>query len=230
MKQIFTKSKFYSIAIIALLMETSGNCQSLGVTNTSVTSGSHGGELIHNSDNTVLKMIHTVSLNGTPGRVIGKYMDKQAKELKSQLKDARVERVGECILVTFDGSNLFGPDSFELEHGCKSNLKSMARSLKQYSDTNTWVACHTDDTAEDSYNLIISDKRAREVETFLVKQGVNNTRIKSKGYGETQPLVPNDSENAKKMNRRIEIVIYASDEMRALALRGDLGDYLASKK
>ena len=186
--------------------------------------GTIGGVIGHQSDNTVVGAIIGAAVGGAAGALIGRHMDKQAEELKEDLKGATVERVGEGILITFDSGLLFGFDSYALQTATKSNLSELASTLKKYDDTNILVEGHTDNTGDDNYNQSLSEKRAGEVKSYLVEQQVATSRITTKGYGEKQPLTPNDTEAGKKSNRRVEVAIYANDEMKKLAKKGELGE------
>jgi outer membrane protein OmpA-like peptidoglycan-associated protein len=186
--------------------------------------GTIGGVIGHQSDNTVVGAIIGAAVGGAAGALIGRHMDKQAEELRADLKGAKVERVGEGILITFDSGLLFGFDSYTLQSATKSNLTELAQTLKKYDDTDILVEGHTDNTGDDAYNQTLSEKRAGEVKTYLVEQQVDASRITTKGYGEKQPLAPNDTEAGKKENRRVEVAIYANKEMKKLAKNGQLGE------
>jgi uncharacterized protein (TIGR03382 family) len=69
------------------------------------------------------------------------------------------------------------------------------------------VEGHSDDRGNDTYNLQLSQRRADEVVAFLVKQGVAKERLEAIGYGETKPLVLNDSKKNRAINRRVEFNI-----------------------
>lgn len=186
--------------------------------------GTIGGIIGHQSDNTVVGAIIGAAVGGTAGALIGRHMDKQAEELKNDLKGAQVERVGEGILITFDSGLLFEHDSFGLQSATKSNLTDLAKTLNKYDDTNILIEGHTDATGEDDYNQTLSEKRANEVENYLVSQNVKDARIATKGYGEKQPLETNSTEAGKQSNRRVEVAIYANNEMKKLAKKGELGE------
>lgn len=186
--------------------------------------GTIGGVIGHRSDNTVVGAIIGAAVGGAAGALIGRHMDKQAEELKADLKGATVERVGEGILITFDSGLLFGFDSYALQNATKTNLANLAGTLKKYDDTDILVEGHTDSTGDDKYNQSLSEKRADEVKSYLQEQQVAASRITTKGYGEKQPLATNDTEVGKKSNRRVEVAIYANDEMKKLAKKGELGE------
>lgn len=66
---------------------------------------------------------------------------------------------------------------------------------------------HTDNEGEEEYNLGLSQRRAERVRQFLVKNGVAEGRLDTRGMGESVPLVPNDNDEARAKNRRIEFVV-----------------------
>jgi outer membrane protein OmpA-like peptidoglycan-associated protein len=160
--------------------------------------------------------------------MINKQMDRQASEIKAKLKDAKVMRFEEGILITIDSRLLFEEDSHGLQ-STKGMLKDLARILTKYSNTNAVIEGHTDNVGEDIYNQSLSEKRAHEIENYLVGKGIKDVRIKTKGYGERQPIASNDLENGRQMNRRIEIAIYANDEMRHATAPEDV-TYTALKR
>lgn len=69
------------------------------------------------------------------------------------------------------------------------------------------VEGHTDDTGDAAFNQDLSQRRAAAVAAYLEKKGVAPTRLSSAGYGPTRPLVPNESEETRARNRRVEFKI-----------------------
>ena len=72
---------------------------------------------------------------------------------------------------------------------------------------NIEVAGHTDSDGDNAANMSLSEKRAQAVAEYLVQAGLPNTRLKAVGYGSTQPVAPNDTEEGKAKNRRIDFVV-----------------------
>lgn len=79
--------------------------------------------------------------------------------------------------------------------------------MKNNSSMEISINGHTDNQGSDSYNQKLSEQRAKSVYEYLLKKGINNNKIKYKGYGETVPLTNNDTEENRKKNRRVEIEI-----------------------
>ena len=161
-------------------------------------------------------------IGGAAGAVIGDYMDKQAAEIRQEVRDARVERVGDGIRVVFDTGLLFSTDSATLNANSQYNIEKLARILSRYDDTNVVVEGHTDTTGSEASNQILSERRADSVATLLRAYGVSDYRLSAIGYGETRPVATNETEAGRRLNRRVEVLIYASDELKRQAETGEL--------
>jgi outer membrane protein OmpA-like peptidoglycan-associated protein len=157
-------------------------------------------------------------------------MDELASILQADARGASIVRREEGIIAMFDSRELFDDDSYELHASAKRMLKVFAKSLKQVEDIGIMVEGHTDDTAEEAYNFYISQHRAKVVSLFFVRQGIRESHVQARGYGEKQPLVADTSEMAKHLNRRIEVVLFAGDDTRRLAASGKLEGLIASKR
>ena len=154
------------------------------------------------------------AVGGVAGAAIGAQMDKQAKEIAMDVEGARVERVGEGIAVTFESGLLFDYDSDVIKGNARDNLVNLANSLKKYPKTDLMIVGHTDAMGSDSYNQGLSERRARAAKAFLVSQGVASDRVNIAGRGEAEPIASNDSADGRSQNRRVEVAIYASEELR----------------
>lgn len=179
-------------------------------------SGAVVGAIIGNrSRNTALGAILGAAAGGAIGAVIGHKMDKQAEKMRQALgQSATVERVGEGIKVTFDSKLLFDFGKAELQDVNKQNLRELAETLRENPGTDLLIVGHTDNVGSDAFNQNLSEKRAASVSNFLAYQGVNNSRLSIVGQGENQPVAPNDTESNRALNRRVEIAIYANDQMK----------------
>lgn len=171
--------------------------------------------------NTVLGAIIGAAVGGVAGGVIGHKMDKQAEELK-KIEGAQVERVGEGIKVTFDSGLLFSTGSSNLSSASKNSLSKFAQSLKENAQTEVLIEGHTDNTGNDNINQPLSEKRAQAVANFLTAQGVSTSRLIVKGYGSYQPVGDNSTAEGRTLNRRVEVAIYANQDMVKAAESGNL--------
>ena len=176
-----------------------------------------GGVIGHQSGNTAVGAIIGAAVGGSAGALIGNHMDKQAEELRNDLKGATIERVGEGIKITFDSGLMFDFDSYSLTSGTQENLVNLAETLNKYEDTNILIEGHTDKSGTEAYNMTLSKQRGQAVTNFLVKNNVKTARITTTGYGEDQPSSTVDEEN-----RRVEVAIYANKKMKRAAEKGQL--------
>jgi outer membrane protein OmpA-like peptidoglycan-associated protein len=101
----------------------------------------------------------------------------------------------------------FETAKWDLQEKSKTELNRILKFMKENPSVKIEISGHTDDIGSDAANLDLSKKRAQSVVDYLTKAGINSGRLLSKGYGETQPLIPNTSDENRAMNRRIEFKI-----------------------
>jgi len=176
-----------------------------------------GGVIGKQAGNTAVGAILGAAIGGAAGAYIGNYMDKQAEEMQRDLEGARIERVGEGIKITFDSGILFNVNKFDLQPTAQDNLQKLAVILNKYSDTNIIIEGHTDADGSESYNMTLSENRAKSVSNYLANQQVTTSRFTTMGYGESQPVASNESIDGKAQNRRVEIAIFANDKLKKAA-------------
>ena len=216
------KAGLYRIGWILLLIVTiqfmvgcKASSTAKGTTIGAGAGGVIGGIIGKQSNNTAVGAIIGAAVGGTTGALIGHHMDKQAEELKADLKGARVERIGEGIKITFDSGLMFDFDSYTLTSGTKDNLTSLSKTLNKYEDTDILIEGHTDKKGAEDYNMTLSKKRAQAVSNYLEQLAIKSSRLTTNGYGELQPVSENDQEN-----RRVEVAIYANKKMKKAADKG----------
>lgn len=176
-----------------------------------------GGVIGHKAGNTAVGAIIGAAVGGTAGALIGNYMDKQAEEMQQDIRNARVERVGEGIKITFDSGLLFQTNSASLSPTAESNVKELARILAKYKDTDILVEGHTDSVGTEEYNEKLSQRRAESVASYAKGLGVKGSRFTTIGYGESQPVASNADASGRQKNRRVEIAIMANDDLKHAA-------------
>ena len=96
----------------------------------------------------------------------------------------------------------FATNSAELLPESIPVLENAIATLKRYPEVNIEVAGHTDSRGSDAYNLDLSARRAESVLKYLREGGVSNT-LTSRGYGETEPIASNDTDDGRQQNRRV---------------------------
>ncbi|MER2998257.1 OmpA family protein [Pontibacter populi] len=105
-------------------------------------------------------------------------------------------------------TNLFFPSAkYNLEKRSETELNKLINFMRQNKDLKIEITGHTDDVGSDAANKVLSEKRAKAVVDYLTAHGINGTRIRYKGFGETKPVKPNTSEENRQLNRRIEMQV-----------------------
>ena len=163
-------------------------------------------------------------------------MDKAAEQAK-QVEGAQVEQVTDnnglqAVKVTFDSGILFSTSSSNLSSSAKSSLSKFANDvLNQNRDMDVTIYGYTDNqgwknsTAEQSYqkNLNLSQERAQSVASYLLAWVFSRKLFKSvQGMGEANPIADNSTAAGRQENRRVEIYLYASQQMIQQAEAGTL--------
>jgi outer membrane protein OmpA-like peptidoglycan-associated protein len=146
---------------------------------------------------------------GLAGAGIGGYMDKQEAVIRERLRSSGVgvTRVGNNIILNMPHDITFDVARDEIRPEFAQTLDSVAVVLNEFNKTLVNVNGHTDSDGATSYNEQLSESRARAVSGFLSSRGVNQQRLIPRGYGEAQPVAPNQTAGDKARNRRVEIHI-----------------------
>jgi len=208
--------------ILVLLFATVFHCASWNQAMTGGLIGAGAGGLIggvigHQSGNTAVGAIIGAAVGGSAGALIGHYMDKQAEEIRRDIKDAKVERVGEGIKITFNSGILFNVGSDKLRPVALRNVGQLAVILNKYKKTEILVEGHTDSTGPEAANTVLSENRSASVARTLKAKGVKGSRITTNGYGATQPVADNSTVDGRQQNRRVEVAIFANEQLKRAA-------------
>ncbi|MGR2738579.1 OmpA family protein [Billgrantia sp. Q4P2] len=149
------------------------------------------------------------AVGAAAGAGIGAYMDRQEQQLRESMQGTgvEVERRGDDIVLNMPSSVTFGFDSSELTVQARNALNDVANVLTQYTDTRVNIAGHTDSTGSVSYNQRLSERRAESVGNYLAQSGVARNRLNMVGYGPSQPVATNNTEEGRSQNRRVEITL-----------------------
>ena len=207
-----------SVFTIVLASMIIAGCKSMNKTQKGAAIGTAGGAAAgavigRAAGTTALGSIIGAAVGGVTGAVIGRKMDKQAEEIEKNVPGAKVERVGEGIVVDFSEKILFAYDKSDLTSSAEANLDKLVTILKEYPDTNIEVQGHTDSNGSDDYNMKLSERRASEVSAYLRGRGVAGSRLTTKGYGESAPVADNGSDEGRAQNRRVTFLITANEKM-----------------
>lgn len=101
----------------------------------------------------------------------------------------------------------FESNSYILTRSSNGELDKVFKLLEANPELHIELSAHTDDIGTDAYNDQLSAKRGEAALEWLVKKGIDRSRLTSVGYGKHRPLVPNDSEENRAINRRVEFKV-----------------------
>jgi outer membrane protein OmpA-like peptidoglycan-associated protein len=101
----------------------------------------------------------------------------------------------------------FDLDKYDLKEKSITELQKVISYLKKNPELKVGIQGHTDNTGSAPYNMQLSLKRAEAVYDFLVNNGLDPSRLSYHGFGQTRPAFPNDTEENRSKNRRIEFMI-----------------------
>ena len=155
-------------------------------------------------------------------------MDKVAAEAAAQVPDATVEQVEDanglpCVKLTLDNGILFKTNKYDLNDNSKASLAKLANVMRNNADCSIDIQGHTDSKGTDAINNPLSMNRAQSVANYLNTCGVPASQFKNvSGFGSTQPVADNATEEGRQKNRRVEVYLYASEEMIEKANNGTL--------
>lgn len=157
-------------------------------------------------------------VGGGAGVLIGNKMDKQAQQIETEIPGAKVERVDDGIVVTFDENSgvYFDTAKYNINAASKATLDKLSGVLKEYVDTNVLVVGHTDSVGSDENNMTLSKNRAYAVTNYFTgTKGMSASRFTTNWYGEQTPVGDNNTAEGRAENRRVNIVIVPNEKMKS---------------
>ncbi|MCF8294802.1 MAG: OmpA family protein [Bacteroidales bacterium] len=110
------------------------------------------------------------------------------------------------VVVVLQNIN-FDLNKYELREDAMTELNQVLELLYENPDIRLEISAHTDDIGSEDYNSKLSQQRADAVVAYLVSKNIDQNRLEGKGYGFRKPLVPNDSEYNRFLNRRVEFKV-----------------------
>lgn len=147
------------------------------------------------------------ALGALAGGAVGSYMDKQERDLRARTANTGigVYRRGDEIKLDIPAGVTFDFNSAALRPDFRASLDQVAQTLTSYQSTYVNIGGHTDSIGSDAVNQRLSEARATTVADYLVQRGVAPQRIQTRGFGKSQPVASNDTEEGRARNRRVEI-------------------------
>lgn len=166
-----------------------------------------------------LPAVHAAAVRALPGKRLAIRGESVAivgvaRGVEATLEALDAKVTDREIRIDLSADVLFDFDKADLKPAADGDLGKVAEVARANPGTPIDVAGHTDAKGADAYNQRLSERRAEAVKTWLVeKGGVEAGRIRTRGWGETRPIVPNetpggaDDPEGRQRNRRVEITI-----------------------
>ena len=129
-----------------------------------------------------------------------------SKSKKTQKLNIKLDLLTKDTKMTFNNIT-FEINSSELNTASYAELDRIIEFLKLNDNVKIELSAHTDDLGSEWYNMRLSEKRAQMAAKYLTDNGISERMIRTKGYGESKPIVPNTSDENRAQNRRVEIKI-----------------------
>ena len=151
------------------------------------------------------------SLDQCPGTEAGVIVDEKGCPIPKCEKPKPGDRIslagckaGDVIVL--NGVN-FEFDKARLTPNAKTILDQVADELTSRPDIHVEIGGHTDSRGSDAYNQRLSEERAKSVVAYLAERGIAAERMSEHGYGESQPVADNETDEGRELNRRVELKI-----------------------
>ena len=129
-------------------------------------------------------------------------------EKNKNIYEASIDLQLDLYTKIFEIKNLnFESGKYNIQNQYFKELENLVLLLKEEINIKIEIAGHTDSIGDNKANLILSENRSKSVKSYLVTNGIDESRIKCVGYGENQPITNNSSKVGRETNRRIEIRI-----------------------
>jgi outer membrane protein OmpA-like peptidoglycan-associated protein len=151
-------------------------------------------------------LVSTLS-GADPALVLAEQTDAQTVEGETQKNERSTAEVNERI--TFDSLFVFGKRSDELTPSMIKNLDRIASILKRYPNTAIFIEGYPDTVTTHQQHLSLSEKRAEVIASYLINKKIKQGRIKTRNYGEAQPLFSSRVSEGRIKNRKVQVLIIA---------------------
>lgn len=123
-----------------------------------------------------------------------------------QLCDVSLKPIQKDMIVQLRNIQ-FESNSYILTRSSHAELDKVVKLMEANPGLKIELSAHTDDVGTDDYNDQLSSKRGESAMEYIVKKGIDRSRLTSVGYGKRRPLVPNDSDAHRAINRRVEFKV-----------------------
>lgn len=153
-----------------------------------------------------LTTVHNTESDPLAGMIVDAEKNVRIAQFNNLLENAISSEVASDKVIRLEYV-FFKTGSAQLDEKSMFELDNVAEQLNKYPEVNVELAGHTDNVGDPDNNLSLSQERAQVVLSYLTNKGVSSERLSSKGYGESNPIESNDSEEGRATNRRTELIV-----------------------
>jgi len=136
------------------------------------------------------------------------YLSRMYKDLKKELPEATVLMKGDTVRVIYPELAMFDFNKEQIKTDALPAMMRFAIVLNNYGRTHCIINGYTDNIGTDAVNRTLSEKRAENTKSFMITNAVASERMITNGMAASNPVMPNDTEEGRKANRRVEFLIY----------------------
>tara|TARA_R100000908_G_scaffold65120_1_gene51980 strand:- start:8211 stop:9116 length:906 start_codon:yes stop_codon:yes gene_type:complete len=134
----------------------------------------------------------------------------KSEELAKKVRELEARPTDRGLVLTL-GDVLFDFGQATLKTGSMQSTDQLAKFLKEYPERNILIEGFTDSIGSEAFNQSLSAQRAENVKNALMSKGIQSDRIRTFGYGTQHPVASNATEEGRRQNRRVEVVISDQD-------------------
>ena len=166
----------------------------------------YGKELSYNSLQYKMNIISSYKIYDS---ITKEEEERDRRELEENLNNENnitVETVPEGLVLRL-GEILFDTDSYTLKNESRETIDNIIEAIKKtYPDREIIVQGYTDNTGSEEYNKTLSERRAKTVADYILPN-LNHDKLSYSGFGDKEPIAPNDTAEGRSKNRRVDIII-----------------------
>jgi outer membrane protein OmpA-like peptidoglycan-associated protein len=158
------------------------------------------------------------NIASSPNKIVGtplsktEYLEKTYQEIKSGVPEAEVKLIEDSIKVLFPNHIVYNNKSIVPDNNYLEPLQKFASLLKKYRQTIILISGHSDSRGNEQKNRDLSRQRALQIKEVLITASISASRLEAWGLGSKSPIASNDTEEGRKLNRRVEFVILYDDK------------------
>jgi cytochrome c oxidase subunit 2 len=151
------------------------------------------------------------------GKLLGYEVERNRKALNMAVDKAMVdagipmtaEEKAALRLIRLDFVG-FETGSYTLTSQSSSQVDDLAGILSRYPEIAIEIEGHTDNTGDAAANIVLSQNRAEAIKNYLIEKGISQSRLTAIGYGSSQPVDTNDTDEGRQKNRRTQFRIISN--------------------